>query len=621
MPACRGDNRERLRRYSLYTGLLISVCLGISSFTCNPRYLFAQENEIELEPITVTLGQGRYYNRTRTSNTSIVKADEISSAHIEDILDYQEGVDISRRGIANIQSDLTIRGATFEQTKISINNVNVNDPQTSHHNLDLGIPQSMIDTLEITRGSLPLIWGQGAMGGAVNIITKRPVDDRVEVGLLYGTDQTHKESIYVSKVSDRAGVNLALEEAASNGWRHDTDFKKTAFCSSASLDIAEQVSGHLLIGYDEKEFGAANFYGRYNSKEWTNTLFSNISLEMGQDDYKLIPMLYFRRHHDKFMLKIEDPDLYLNHHTTDVEGMILQAEIDRHAWGVFSLGTDTRREAIDSTNLGNGSRSSNAIFIGWSNPRLRYFGYELSIRLDDYSEYNSQLLPYAGAYMDLTSDVRLRSSVSKSARVPSYTELFYNSPTDKGSSSLSTEESINYEAGLDMRTVCMGRSLVLSLTAFRRDGSDLIDWVKENPSQVFYQAKNITDVNTEGIETALDIDTISWLMLSVTYTYIDSDIKKEGEYISKYVLNHPGHKVTAGADIILPFGRQTISLLYKDRDNYSDYLIMNAILRYDLKAGTGLFVDIYNIFNSSHEDIKDNALPGREISAGMKVSF
>ena len=197
MPACRGDNRERLRRYSLYTGLLISVCLGISSFTCNPRYLFAQENEIELEPITVTLGQGRYYNRTRTSNTSIVKADEISSAHIEDILDYQEGVDISRRGIANIQSDLTIRGATFEQTKISINNVNVNDPQTSHHNLDLGIPQSMIDTLEITRGSLPLIWGQGAMGGAVNIITKRPVDDRVEVGLLYGTYQTHKESIYV----------------------------------------------------------------------------------------------------------------------------------------------------------------------------------------------------------------------------------------------------------------------------------------------------------------------------------------------------------------------------------------------------------------------------------------
>lgn len=591
-----------------------------------PEQALSAEKEIELEPIVITQDEFQQEADIPTKNISTIDMRRKPFASVEEILDYQAGVDVSRRSILGIQSDLSIRGSTPDQTQVSINGVIINDPQTAHHNLDLGLPSGSVEKIEVTKAQAPTIWAQGAMGGAVNFVTKKPTEDEAEISFLYGTDETHKSSLSITRNRGGVGFGFSAEEASSNGWRYDTDFKELALASSGLLKLSDIISSNLLIAYGEKEFGACYFYGPYDSKEWTDTLFLNWDFCVRQERFQIIPKLYFRRHHDKYMLDIKRPDYYLNHHKTDIEGAMLQAETDLEGYGRITAFADINREDIKSTRLGKHSRHRNSFFLSWCNYRnltLGYglgLGYDLSLRIDDYSEYDTEILPQAGIFFMLSPDIKFRSSVTKAVRAPTYTELYYDSPANKGNKDLSPEEALSYEIGLDILD-SEKQNLGLSCTIFKTCSSDLIDWIKQTPSQAYYRAKNITELKTEGIETELSLRPVEWLCLEAGYVYLDSDIKKDYDYISKYALNHPDHKVTGETEVILPFGTQNLKFLYKDRNNYTHYFIMGLGLNYKFTKESILFLNIDNIFNSTNEDIKDNPLPGRQIQVGVRMKF
>lgn len=585
-----------------------------------PAEAFSSEREVELEPIIITPDEFQQEAAIPTKNICTVDMRENPSLSPEETLDYQRGADVERRGILGIQSDLSMRGSTPEQSRVAINGIIINNPQTAHHNLDLGLPSGSVEKIEVTGQAAPTGWAQGAMGSAVNFITKRPTRDEGELFFMYGTDQTHKSSLSVIRNRNGSGFGFQAEEVASDGWRYDTDFRECSLASSGLLKVSDKISSNLLMAYGEKEFGAAGFYGRYDSKEWTNTQFFSWDFQMREDSFQITPGLYFKRHHDKYMLDIERPDYYLNHHRTDLEGIMLRAEQGLEEWGLVEAAADISRDDIKSSRLGKHSRSRNSFFLSWRNYRLLPLGYDLSLGVDDYSEYDPEILPQAGLSFRFGPHLNLRSSVSKSARPPTYTELYYDSPANKGNKDLSPEEALSYEIGLDILD-SEKKNISFSCTIFRRDSSDLIDWIKQSPAQAYYQAKNITELKIEGMETEVSLRPVQWLEMKAGYVYLDSDIEEDIDYISKYALNHPDHKITTEADFILPFGRQKVKLLYKDRKDYAHYFIMGLDLSYKFVKESILFIKIENIFNSANEDIKDTPLPGRQIQAGVRVKF
>ena len=594
-----------------------AICFVLILF--NPCLSFS--DEIELEPITVSLNLvENALSLSPTKNNVTINLRNAHGESIDKTLDNVTGVDISRRGIFDIQSDMSVRGATFEQTSVSINGVILNDPQTGHHNLDLALPQAAIDNIEIVKGQSAKVWAQSGIGGSVNISTKRPLDTGLAASFLYGTDNTRKASAYASFREEKRGVNVAAEESASDGFRLGTDFRQFSASSSGLLHIGDKASSYIFAGYGEKEFGAANFYAPYNSKEWTDTLFLNWQADLETERFKIGPNLYYRRHHDKFILDVDRPDFYVNHHRTAVKGFLLNSEIALDAYGILQAAIDINEESIKSTNLGKDSRNRYSYSLIWRNYNNLHFGYDASLRVDTYSEYNTHILPQAGVYIRPVERIRLRSSIAKSSRVPSYTDLFYEDPYNKGNKNLSPEKALSYEAGAD---IAFGKDerFNLSVTLFRRDANNLIDWIKRSDLDEFFHAENITRVNAEGVELELNADVLSWLKVSAGYAYIDSNIKKREDYISKYALNHPDHKVSAQAGIILPFGTQNISMLYKNRKGYSSYILMGCNLNYALNKNAGIFLRIDNILDHVYWDIRDNTLPGRQIMAGIKARF
>ena len=91
---------------------------------------------------------------------------------INDILKYAVGVDVRQRGAFGMQTDISLRGGTFDQIAVLLNGINISDPHTGHNAADFPVDISEIDRIEILEGPSSRVYGTSSLVGAINIVTK-----------------------------------------------------------------------------------------------------------------------------------------------------------------------------------------------------------------------------------------------------------------------------------------------------------------------------------------------------------------------------------------------------------------------------------------------------------------
>ena len=89
---------------------------------------------------------------------------------------FAAGVDCRQRGVDGVQSDISIRGGTYDQVLVLLNGIPLNDPQTGHNTLNLPVDIESIQRIEILEGPGCRIYGPNAFSGAINIITGNDLD-------------------------------------------------------------------------------------------------------------------------------------------------------------------------------------------------------------------------------------------------------------------------------------------------------------------------------------------------------------------------------------------------------------------------------------------------------------
>lgn len=580
--------------------------------------------DYELKEVVVTANRVPTSFSEVTRNVSIIRRDEIEASHIQsvqDLLEYALGVDVKQRGPLGIQADVSIRGGTFEQTLILVDGVKMSDPQTGHHNMNLPLTVDDIERIEVLQGHGSRLYGPNALGGVINIITRKSTEKRAVLRAITGEYGLSEQRVSLSYPIGVVRNTLSVAKKKSDGYRANTDFKMSTLSYGFSVPVRSKLVDFSLRFID-KAFGANGFYSSLFPNQWeqTKTTLMTARTAWSNRRFSFSPRFYWRRNNDYFILDKERPEWYQNTHVTDSYGFEFQSLLTTRL-GSTALGGEIGNEGIESTNLGNHVRTKGGLFIEQQFDRNRILKVVLGASAYYYSDWGWKIWPGMDIGVRLTEKMRVYGSVGQSFRVPTYTELYYRSPANLGNPNLKPEEAWTYEAGL-IRT---GEMFQGDLSLFRREGTQLIDWVRTNDT-LAWEAHNIATVNTNGASIRMGFNPRGMIkrfpvsLIRVSYAYLDSD-KRTGGIESKYVLTQLRHQFILEFEyLFFPRLKQNWKFRYEERSGYKGHYLVDTRVVWTYKNSEA-FLGVTNLFDTIYSEVGSVPLPGRWIVAGLSFNL
>jgi len=570
-------------------------------------------------------------------NIQIVTKEDIRTSPVQsipEILSYSPAVDIRQRGPMGVQSDIGIRGGSFEQTLILLNGIKMTDPQTGHHIMSLPVPLDQIDQIEILKGPGARIYGQNAFAGAINFISRPSGERKINLRSYGGSFGSFGGNLSISLPSDESKTLLSLSADRSNGYRHNTDYKILNGFIQHDYEL-EQGELNFMFGLSDRKFGASGFYASPDFTEQyeeVRTSIASIAYQGKFGNLMIKPRLYWRSNRDNYLFVRDNPGAYRNLHETNTYGVEFNSTY-QNQFGTTGLGIEFRKETIN----GDWVRSGN-----WSKSNLDGFGRDnFGIYLDHRLKLGSKLDLTPGVYVNWYSDfgwnafpgldmgynvndeVRLYGNVGRSYRIPTFYDQYYSSPVEQGNPDLQPEEALTYEIGLRY----MKNGISLEGNYFVRDASQLIDWVY-NTNDSLWRSQNFQDVLTNGIELVVDFDLNQLISnkfpldrIQLSYNYLDQNINEIENVQSRYALEHIQNQMVLGFNMtIIGKLKNTLKVRYIDRIEQDPYFLLDDRLFYEHDENLNIFIEAINLTNQQYTEVM-TLMPGIWVRFGLSLQM
>ena len=643
--------------------------LGLSYFATLGVYsTFAQtdtdtiQTKIKLNEVEVSVRRAPSLFSEVGRTVTVLSRGRIENLPVQSVqalLRQLPGIDVRERGPLGAQADVSIRGGSFDQVMILLNGINITDPQTGHLSLNLPVEMDNIDRVEVIQGSASRVYGPNAFNGAINFITGLRTSDNVRASVMAGSYGLYAVNAGLSLETGAVRHTFSVGKKGTDGYIDNTDLAAQNLFYHGTLKSGNE-SVSLQLGYSEKAFGANAFYSATypNQFEANRTMFGALSMESGTR-IKMRPKVYWRRHHDRFELFRDyegAADWYTGHnyHMTDVTGASVNASIP-WSLGVTSLGGEVRSETVWSNVLGyemddtldvpgesegqftyTFNRVNTSIFL-----EHNFTIYKLNVSAGVLANHNSStgygVEWFPGVDVSYWFNDRLKwiAAYNESLRLPTFTDLFYDGPTNVGNASLKPEKASTIETGLRYRHT----GIDVYTGGFYRKGTDLIDWGRQE-NETVYTTSNINEVKTFGLESsfALDIQQLwiqNWVRnLTVSYNRLWQEKEVPEGYQSVYVLNHLKHKLNVGLEHGLGVKDVTArwNVLYRDRagsytvsatglqKSYEPVWLTDVRITWR-RSFVSFYGEVTNLMDVSYADLGELEQPGRWFRAGLKLDM
>lgn len=625
--------------------------------------LSSQENKnqkkfsenILLEEVTVTSSRISMPQAQTPKLVTVITRDEIKKAPVNSILEllsYAANIDVLQRGPHGAQADISIRGGSFDQTAVLLNGVNISNAQTGHYSFDIPVNLSDIERIEVLHGPSALVYGTSAFSGGINIITKKDTEEKASINVVMGMHNLKRIEVRGTVQIGMAIHSLSASNSSSDGYIHNTDYDIYNLLWQTRVHLKENDKLDIQVGYNNKKYGANSFYSAAfpDQYERTNTYLGTIKGEFGTD-VKIIPIIYWSRHSDQYDL-IKDSIYGRNYHRGDTYGANLIFQYQSKL-GITNLGAEIRKEDMLSTKLGKEMVKPHGKYKAYNDRTNTSVTLEHSYKIDRISlsagilmNHNSfiagkcKFYPSVSASYRLWNNLTMAVSWSQSTRMPTFTELYYNSETHVANENLLPEKSESLDFTLRYRNYFMAANV----TGFLLWGKNMIDWIKEDINSK-PTASNLTKVNTQGIESNIKIflsalysglGSNTMLMLGYTRIWQSHDAN---QYISesKNKLNYLRDKFTAqlshsiykGLSVNWFFryqhrmGKYTKYEHYLNTEQqvpYPSFSTLDLKLDYKCKNLT-INMSLNNLFDKKYVDLGNIEQPGFWLTGGITYVF
>lgn len=604
-----------------------------------PSLVLAQENESTeiLEEVVIQNSRISIPFSEQNRNVSVITSEEIKklpAKSLNEILSYVSGVDIRQRGPFGTQADISIDGGSFEQTLILINGIKISDHQTAHNSLNIPIPTEAIERIEILRGPAARIYGVNSLTGAVNIVTKKPLEDAFFAHAFAGSNFKKNEEESNEMFNGR-GIQLGVALAGNkfqqqlfgshesgSGYRYNTAYHNNKVFYQGNLQVNDNNQYNLLAGFTNSSFGANGFYaspGDKESKEIVQT--TMISLQSNHkitDEITISPQIGYRYNYDDYQYFRHKLDVARSQHYSNS----LTAEINSNYkvnYGEFGFGLEGKYEQINSSNIGEHERENFGVYFEFRTKEID----KIDFTIGAYSNYNSvygwQFFPGIDFSYLIQPQLKFIANAGTSQRIPSFTDLYLDQrPGNIGNPNLISEKALQYEAGFKFNNEKIQAKGIL----FYRNINDFIDWTRIS-AEIPWQAQNVGTLRTTGLNASFNYkyNTLkNKYSFNIGYTYLSPKMDEVADGIaSKYKLENFRHQIVN----TLQWNNNSWSVLvanrYNERISYKDYFLTDFRISLQQNKFT-YYMDAQNIFDKKYIEAGAVPMPGRWFSLGVKFN-
>ncbi|MDX5365570.1 MAG: TonB-dependent receptor [Alphaproteobacteria bacterium] len=645
--------------------------LTLAAYAAAPAQ--AEEAEITTPELLISAGIEPVPTKEAASSYTIITADEIEKFQYRDVTDALRsvpGLHIVETGARGTLTSVFTRGASSNQTLVMVNGLAVNDPSSPGGAANLAsIPLDNVDRIEVVRGPQSALYGSQAIGGVINIITKRGSSEprstlRVEGGTL-GTLNTYastggsfSDTDYFFSLGREATNGNDITPSRLHGGMGDEKDGSELFSASGSVGtrLNENLNASLFVQYSDSETdtdedgstaGFVNTYQNYDSIFEMKRLFVSGDISGRFYGNKWRPKLalgYTRQQTDSS----DHPDAggSVNLITTENLGETLTASfdnaVDLHPSHRLTFSVSHTIDKFES----NGFRDFNGFVItldskaDTSNTAVYLadhmtFGERLfatvSTRYDMPEDHDNRFsFTIAPGYYHPETDTRLTFTYGTGFKIPSLYQRFGFDPNNFGNfyignPNLKPEKSKGWEAGIE-QGFFDGKALA-GATWFDTEVEDAVAIVFIGFDST---AVNIEEFKAKGIEAFVEINPLDRLTARIDYTWtiVDADV------FTNTMTRRPRHKVglttsyEPWSGTVFSANAQWIDP-YRDvpRDGFgfyvypAPYTVVNIAASHKLNDSVKLTAAVNNLLDKQYEPAHGFEAPGIEALAGVTFSF
>ena len=506
-----------------------------------------------------------------SSFSTVIQADRFQgeAETVERLLDDSVGVQVRSFGGPGQPSEVSIRGSSGQQVVVQLDGVRLNTAQTGTVDLST-LPLVLVDRIEVSRGGGSAQVGSGAIGGVVNVITRRP-SGKPESAASFsgGSFDTWQGSV---SHANRVGlVDVALSYA---GFRTegDWDFQSSELrlqgqTSSPSTELervnndseshsvlfqagADLAPGLRLRVWDSfyyqsrgqpgPDFDPQAPGGGQSTTAHERTSRNVAAMTLETDGWEVLPesvgftstvsyLFEETRFREPEPRGLQDPIATRQKNRTGTwrsagtwEGRGLGIE---HA---ARLGFQLRYDSLSSNDEGFQRRFGQSVSLG---DELSFWRRRLqlipTLRLDHDNDFGSEWVPHVGAIVSPWPWLRFKGNVERSYRTPDFDELFFpDKGFIRGNPSLRPEEAWNYDAGIEIAFAELSfvDDLRIQAAWFLQDVEDSIVFQRVSPTTV--AATNTGDAEIDGFELAGSLSLFGWIRFSANWTHQDGELDR-----------------------------------------------------------------------------------------------
>lgn len=580
-----------------------------------------EETEFQLDQVIVTAARVPQTVAATPNNVTVITNQELrnkGARTLADALTGVTGIVVKNYGGTGEPSIAYIWGS--DRIVVLVDGKRMNLPQgigsgSAGVNLNTFLLGDNVERIEVVHGGASVLYGADAVGGVINIITRKTQEPQTTMSAAGGSYGAGYYSLSVSGQEKNTYWQLSGVQETSDGQRSNSAYKGKNGAIRLDQDLSKGEAITFTYDYYDSQAGIPGplFFPSPASNQ-----------DISRHDWSVA---YSKVHADgsRTVRYYDNSQIYSGvyygsrfRHQNTVQSLEYQDNAKLGADNVLTWGVEYRQGKVASTNEQNGLNkdTTRAVYLQDKYRINAASSLAIGLRHDDNNLYGTHLLPQAAYLYEANGNVSYFANWSKVFKAPKFDDLYGDDGYgNTGNPNLKPESGWTAEIGVKGKLSSVTET---NISVFKRRLTDAIRWLPDSNS--VFHPYNIDSYQATGINLSLTTKMSAVTTADFGYTYLDSSDGNNNNTGESHNTFHVGLNLRNGNV------SQSIQGIYQDQSGVKanripGNFVVNTHTQFSLDKKTAVYLKVSNLFNRQYQASKGYPANSRTVLLGVRRSL